>query len=118
MVDQTVHPVWGEVTLQVSFFGAWGLLLISGRLSSRRAAMNPKPEGVACLFHHPFIVAVLWRCPLGVRSVDPGGDAVYLDSGRGSQQHQIGSLPPWFKVGSTVASDVDEVPNLELVRHL
>lgn len=120
VVDQTVCPVWGDITLQVSLFGAWGLLLISGRLSRRRRAVaNPQLERVVRFLCSPsMVVVVRRRCSLDVGGVDPSSYAVYLDCCRGCQQHQMRSLPPWLKGCSPMASDVDQVSNLELVGDL
>lgn len=120
VVDQTVCPVWGDITLQVSLFGAWGLLLISGRLSKRkRAAANPQLERVAGVLRSPSMAVIIWRrCSLNVGGVDPSGYAVYLDCCRGCQQYQMGSFPPRLEISSSVASDVDEVSDLELVGDL
>jgi len=120
VIDQAVCPVWGDSTLQVSLFGAWGLLLISGRLSKRRrAVVNPQLERVVGFLHSPSMAVITRRrCSLNVGGVDPSGYTVYLDCCRGCQQHQMGSFPPWLEISGSMASDVDKVSDLELVGDL
>ena len=62
------------------------------------------------------ILGCRWRS-LYVGGMDPGGNAVNLNSSGAGQEHQIGSLPSGFKVPSSVVMDQDRVPHLKLVGH-
>ena len=53
---------------------------------------------------------------LSVGVMDPGRDAVYLESGGGCQHHDVGSLPARLESLSVVPLDVDPVSRPVLMR--